>query len=435
MYYGLYQHVDPRLAILPLVRIQQELCQQHEPRNERMLALSVEFETLLLDENQQARQLDEHLLRRWNTSAIEYTNLLREYNRGLRQNTTDSSHPQMTATPDQPSFDDALKYVTQVKDTFSQQPDVYQKFLNFLVGYQSRASVLSDPKSNLLTRCSIDLPGVLDQVSNLFAGHPLLLQGLNQFIPPRYRTRGSATKTDNHVNVDAGREDEHATRAAGQKRTTTKVDSHQDEFSTRDVTAEKTILQDLNALHRDLLAQHKEDKKSFIEHTARLVLLEKEIRASASSHSRQFALLRKEVDGICSCSCKSSKTMVDQSTQTDQEFLQPAAWTVNHSPASLDHSHPPECVRDPDTQAATAVKSTLDPSPRDFPKDVSKDNGSLKETPFPGAHRTGRGDSITAKGTHWRRRAVQRINAMNQSGLRHLRQLAPHRIATAQSAA
>jgi paired amphipathic helix protein Sin3a len=34
---------------------------------------------------------------------------------------------------------------------------------------------------------SIDTPGVIDRVSNLFKGHPTLIQGFNTFLPPGYR--------------------------------------------------------------------------------------------------------------------------------------------------------------------------------------------------------------------------------------------------------
>ena len=34
---------------------------------------------------------------------------------------------------------------------------------------------------------SIDTPGVIQRVSNLFAGHPNLIQGFNTFLPPGYQ--------------------------------------------------------------------------------------------------------------------------------------------------------------------------------------------------------------------------------------------------------
>lgn len=39
----------------------------------------------------------------------------------------------------------------------------------------------------LLTFCSIDTPGVINRVSNLFKGHPDLIVGFNTFLPPGYK--------------------------------------------------------------------------------------------------------------------------------------------------------------------------------------------------------------------------------------------------------
>lgn len=35
--------------------------------------------------------------------------------------------------------------------------------------------------------CSIDTPGVINRVSQLFHGHPDLVLGFNAFLPPGYR--------------------------------------------------------------------------------------------------------------------------------------------------------------------------------------------------------------------------------------------------------
>ncbi len=35
--------------------------------------------------------------------------------------------------------------------------------------------------------CSIDTPGVISRVSNLFKGHPDLIVGFNTFLPPGYK--------------------------------------------------------------------------------------------------------------------------------------------------------------------------------------------------------------------------------------------------------
>lgn len=35
--------------------------------------------------------------------------------------------------------------------------------------------------------CSIDTPGVISRVSNLFKGHPDLIVGFNTFLPPGFK--------------------------------------------------------------------------------------------------------------------------------------------------------------------------------------------------------------------------------------------------------
>ena len=69
---------------------------------------------------------------------------------------------------------DALSYLDQVKLKFSDQPDVYNKFLDIMKDFKSQA---------------IDTPGVIDRVHNLFRGspHPSLIQGFNIFLPPELR--------------------------------------------------------------------------------------------------------------------------------------------------------------------------------------------------------------------------------------------------------
>lgn len=39
----------------------------------------------------------------------------------------------------------------------------------------------------LLLYCSIDTPGVISRVSNLFKGHPDLIVGFNTFLPPGFK--------------------------------------------------------------------------------------------------------------------------------------------------------------------------------------------------------------------------------------------------------
>src|ERR1041385_1726637 len=67
---------------------------------------------------------------------------------------------------------DALSYLDQVKVQFSEQPDVYNRFLDIMKDFKSGA---------------IDTPGVIGRVSSLFAGNPDVCQGFNAFLPPAYR--------------------------------------------------------------------------------------------------------------------------------------------------------------------------------------------------------------------------------------------------------
>ncbi|KAI9244121.1 hypothetical protein BDA99DRAFT_529472 [Phascolomyces articulosus] len=67
---------------------------------------------------------------------------------------------------------DALTYLDQVKIQFSDQPEIYNKFLDIMKDFKSQA---------------IDTPGVIERVSTLFRGHPTLISGFNTFLPPGYR--------------------------------------------------------------------------------------------------------------------------------------------------------------------------------------------------------------------------------------------------------
>lgn len=68
--------------------------------------------------------------------------------------------------------EDALSYLDQVKYKFGNQPQVYNDFLDIMKEFKSQ---------------SIDTPGVITRVSNLFKGHPELIVGFNTFLPPGYK--------------------------------------------------------------------------------------------------------------------------------------------------------------------------------------------------------------------------------------------------------
>ncbi|GAA5803581.1 hypothetical protein HPULCUR_009064 [Helicostylum pulchrum] len=102
--------------------------------------------------------------------------------------TTTSSQPSSTITASVAAngyrplnVKDALTYLDQVKVKFADQPEVYNRFLDIMKEFKSQA---------------IDTPGVIERVSTLFRGHPLLISGFNTFLPPGYRIECS---TDDHA--------------------------------------------------------------------------------------------------------------------------------------------------------------------------------------------------------------------------------------------
>jgi len=68
--------------------------------------------------------------------------------------------------------EDALSYLDQVKLQFESQPHVYNHFLDIMKEFKSQ---------------TIDTPGVISRVSNLFREHTDLIEGFNTFLPPGYK--------------------------------------------------------------------------------------------------------------------------------------------------------------------------------------------------------------------------------------------------------
>ncbi|CAL8359071.1 unnamed protein product [Lota lota] len=79
--------------------------------------------------------------------------------------------------------EDALSYLDQVKLQFGNHPQVYNDFLDIMKEFKSQ---------------SIDTPGVISRVSQLFKGHPDLIMGFNTFLPPGYKIE---VQTNELVNV------------------------------------------------------------------------------------------------------------------------------------------------------------------------------------------------------------------------------------------
>ena len=80
-------------------------------------------------------------------------------------------NPQQAAPPPQPyrqlKVEDALAYLDQVKMKFEKQPHIYNKFLDIMKEFKNQ---------------SIDTPGVIDRVLQLFHGHRELILGFNTFL-------------------------------------------------------------------------------------------------------------------------------------------------------------------------------------------------------------------------------------------------------------
>ena len=81
------------------------------------------------------------------------------------------------AEKQQPILNDALSYLDQVKIFYSDEPDVYNQFLNIMRDFKSGA---------------IDTPAVIGRIVHLFSGNPDLVQGFNTFLPPGYRIESGA---------------------------------------------------------------------------------------------------------------------------------------------------------------------------------------------------------------------------------------------------
>uniref|UniRef100_A0A3P8Z756 Paired amphipathic helix protein Sin3a n=1 Tax=Esox lucius TaxID=8010 RepID=A0A3P8Z756_ESOLU len=99
------------------------------------------------------------------------------------------AHPPAPMAPSQGAqfqrlkVEDALSYLDQVKLQFGNQPQVYNDFLDIMKEFKSQ---------------SIDTPGVISRVSQLFKGHPDLIMGFNTFLPPGYKIE---VQTNEQVNV------------------------------------------------------------------------------------------------------------------------------------------------------------------------------------------------------------------------------------------
>lgn len=88
--------------------------------------------------------------------------------------------------------DDALSYLDQVRQQFSDNPDVYNDFLEVMKEFKSHTYFFVFYSFNLFI-FSIDTQGVIRRVSRLFSGHSNLITGFNTFLPPGYEVRVSGS--------------------------------------------------------------------------------------------------------------------------------------------------------------------------------------------------------------------------------------------------
>src|SRR5690606_24901791 len=75
---------------------------------------------------------------------------------------------QQSKQPQQMQQQHAISYVTQIRNRFANEPDIYRQFLKILHTYQKEQRGIKD---------------VLEQVSILFADHPDLLMEFTYFLP------------------------------------------------------------------------------------------------------------------------------------------------------------------------------------------------------------------------------------------------------------
>jgi len=93
-------------------------------------------------------------------------------------------------------FDHAINYVTTIKKRFSNEPDIYKKFLEILHTYQKEQRGIKD---------------VLEEVSNLFGDHPDLLKEFTYFLP-------DAVQAQAKVQLDAAAKEAEARQRAQAKK-------------------------------------------------------------------------------------------------------------------------------------------------------------------------------------------------------------------------
>lgn len=109
---------------------------------------------------------------------------------------------QRTGDGKQLDVSDALSYLDAVRQQFHDRPDVYNHFLDIMKDFKSQQYVYAFwnvASPNRIFLLSIDTPGVIERVSTLFSGHPILIQGFNTFLPVGYRIECSFDAQDTNL--------------------------------------------------------------------------------------------------------------------------------------------------------------------------------------------------------------------------------------------
>ncbi|KAH8116132.1 hypothetical protein DFH11DRAFT_1263530 [Phellopilus nigrolimitatus] len=78
----------------------------------------------------------------------------------------------------------ALSYLDSVKRQFSDQPGVYNRFMDIMRDFKDQ---------------TIDTPGVIQRVSSLFSSCPSLIEGFNTFLPAGYRIECTVDAHDTNI--------------------------------------------------------------------------------------------------------------------------------------------------------------------------------------------------------------------------------------------
>ncbi|KFY94773.1 hypothetical protein V500_03067 [Pseudogymnoascus sp. VKM F-4518 (FW-2643)] len=109
-------------------------------------------------------------------------------NMGLSQPPGGVAHPAYLAPGalalSQKQLEEARSYLDQVKAQFVDQPAIYNTFLDNMKDYMDQV---------------IDIPSVINRTSELFAGHPSLVQGFSTCLPRGYQIECGASNDPNTI--------------------------------------------------------------------------------------------------------------------------------------------------------------------------------------------------------------------------------------------